>query len=735
MENLFSEDPMFRRVQYKKLSDNVREWQQEISAMVDEKLPKDLGLSTTVTFQKVDDEKGYAVGSAVATDPSNGSSIGIPIIVKAWHLAPLDLFFKDGKVYPLSDDNLAKLFYQSSLGAGIATQRRPPNLTDDVFADTRNPPMGGKYSYSSPVSMLSIIGGTLGANDLRMLKTAVEKDPRILAGFKRRNNFDLICKYASDKPKPTEQDAENRERTMSTFTIKKDGPNKYRLFSAPDEVYDPVMVSTDRQGLKAFLDMRRAELWDYEQDPFICLDRFGHFTLTPPKPVYGQEVDGPSGNGVDGSGSYAASLGPHRNPWVFDPLQDDRIVSTVDKFGRYGVKDSDGVLAKGWVIPNVVGFDGNSKPIKLFLGKALASMQSRIAGIPINDDADVSLKADRPDTGKIGTLVYRDGERILATVPFQVTSVTVYKNLRSLGVNDYQGKQANLILSPNVNGIVKLTDSQRSDLGPLMGPGDNYLVSAKMFFVRMPRLCTVSESPDDFKRIALEHLDKNPVKVATANGRYIFRGGQIAKYASVRPQGKTPVGEKVAFDFNNLARHEAEFLLSYWGLDHTKTAEVLDGVRNRIQLEVHHLSFPSTELRVKTASPSKKRLIETMKPPIDELAKIAASIDDAQAVDAVLSLGFINESNVARFAAAKPMLWEVSHMLSKLLLASRLGMEDIPEEHARAALNHLQKVIQGLGRLKMLESHTEKTAAPRRTARKPVGGRLIEAAAPIGFAR
>ena len=41
MENLFSEDPHFRRVQYKKLSDNVREWQQEISAMVAEQLPKE----------------------------------------------------------------------------------------------------------------------------------------------------------------------------------------------------------------------------------------------------------------------------------------------------------------------------------------------------------------------------------------------------------------------------------------------------------------------------------------------------------------------------------------------------------------------------------------------------------------------------------------------------------------------------------------------------------------------
>jgi hypothetical protein len=579
MENLFSEDPQFRRVQYKKLSDNVREWQQEISALVSERLPKDLDLSVDVVFQKVDDEKGYATGTAIAQDPSTNNKIGVPLIVKAWHLAPLDLFFKDGRLFPITDDNIAKVFYQSSMGAGIATQKPPPNMADDVFADARNPPLGGKYSYSAPVSLLGTITGTLGAEDLQHFKTAVAKNPAVLAGYHRHGTFGILRKFAEEKPKPSEQDRINKERTMALFTIKKDGPDSYRLYSSPDEVYDPIMISTDRQGLKDFLDMRRAELWDYEQDPLSSLDQCGHFTITPPKPVYGAEVDGPAG---DGAGGFAAAQGPHKNPWVFDPLQDDRIVRTIDKFGRYGVKDADGVMAKGWVIPNVVDFDGKAKPLKLFLGKALAGMQGRIAGIPLDDDADVNLKADRPDTGKMGVMVYRDGERVLATSPFQVTGVVVYKNLRALAVQTYDGQQAQLILSPTVNGIVPITDNQSEEFGPLMGPGKNYIMSAKMFFVRMPRLCSISEGPDDFKRKAAEHLDKNPIKVATANGLYIFRGGAIPKYASATRPGKSPVGEKVAFDFNHLQRHEAEFLLNYWGLGQERPSSASTASASRL---------------------------------------------------------------------------------------------------------------------------------------------------------
>lgn len=726
MENLFSEDPQFRRVQYKKLSDNVREWQQEISALIAEKLPRDLNLDVAVVFQTVDDEKGYAVGTAIAKDSSTNKTIGIPIVVKSWHLAPLDLFFSEDKLYPLTDDNVANVFYQSSLGAGIAPKTPPPNMADDVFADVRNPPLGGKYSYSAPFSMLNLISGTLGGDDILTLKKTAQSDPRILAAYHRRGNLDLLKKYAEDKPKEDEQDRINKDRALALFTIKKDGPDSYRLYSAPDDVYDPVVVSTDRQGLKNFLEMKDARLWDFEQDPLSTLDQYGCFTLEPPKSPYGAEVDGVTGEGQ----------GKHHNPWVFDPRQDDRPVSTIDKFGRYGVRDRDGVLAKGWVIPNVVDFDGKPAPTKLFLGKALAAIQGRIAGIPIPDDTDTGLQPDRPDAGKIGTLVYREGDRVLATVPFQVTGVQIYKNLRGLSCFDYKGNQFNVILSPNVNGIVRISDNKQPELGPLIGPKANYIVSARMTFIRMPRLCPVSETPEDFTKLVLGEFDMNPLKVAMANGRYTFRGGAIAKYASVPAPRSQPSGvHKVAFDFNSLNTHDAEFLLRYWGLGREKTAEVLREAPRRIQVEVHHLRFPPLPSEVKTAAPRvPAKFIQDIKPPIADLVKIGANLEDAQTVDSVLGLGFVNEENVSRFASAKPMLWEVSNMLCKLLLAARLGMEDIPEEAVRSALQHLQRVIDGLGRLKMLEEHQKTSAAAPQPVRF-VGGRLIAAAAPIGFAR
>jgi hypothetical protein len=732
MDNLFSEDPQFRRVQYKKLSDNAREWQQEISAMVSEKLPRDLGVDVTVVFQQVDDEKGYALGTAIGRDTASDKTIGIPVIVKAWYLAPIDLFFAENQLYPLTDDNLAKIFYQNSLGAGVAPHQAPPNMVDDVYADMRNPPLGGKYSYSAPLSMLKLLSGTLGEEDLRLFKEAVAKEPAVLGGYYRHHTYDLLRKYAAETPKPDQQDEVNKARAEGIFTIKKDGPDAYRLYSSTDEVYDPVMVSTNRAGIQNFLNMSKAEIVDYEQDPMAAIDQNGTYTLVPPTSPYGKDVNGPPNGDI--------ALGPHKNPWVFDPLQDDKTPQAIDTYGRFGVRDRDGVLAKGWVIPNVVDFDGGKVSNKLFLGKALCAYQSRIVGIPLLLDDDVELKADRPDTGKTGVLVYRMDKDVVATLPFQIMCVTVFKNLRAIGVIDARGKKATLIFTPSIQGIVKVSPAAatKTELSALLGPKDNYFVGGEAMFIRTPRLCQVSESPDEFKRITADWLDYNPIKVAMSNGRYILRGGKIKKYAGAQPKTLSNGMKKVAFDFQSLARHEAEFLLASWGLPMQKVAQVLEGVKTRISLDVHHLRQPEMPDHTKSASSKQAGLAKFasgIKAPIGELVKIAANLEDAQTVDSVLSLGFINPENVSRFASAKPMLWETSHMLAKLLLASRLGMEDIPEESVRAAIGHLQRVLDGLDRLKMLEEQQTKTSAAKPPITRQLGGSLSWGVRSVGATR
>ena len=733
MTDLFSEDPQFRRVQYTKLSDNVKEWPQEIAALVSEHLPTDMGLDVSVVFQKVDQQKGYAIGTAVVRHPNAPKQVGVPIIVKAWHVAPFDMFFQENKLHPLTEDGLARAFFSANVGAGLAPVKPPPQMQDDQGFESRFPPIGGKYA-----SVTEAILPVRGEADIAALRAAVEVNPQVLAKFAHHQTFDRLQKWAAKKE--TAEEELEAERATKIMTVKKDGPDQYRVYANNDHVFEPVLIHTDRRGLAALFEMRGARLHG-GHDPMQNVDRNGEVTLTRPEEPYGKPLDGPKGKGVDGSGGYGAQLGERKNPFVFNPLQDDRTVVQAEELGRYGVTDRSGVLAKGWVLPNVVTFDGKPAGMKLFVSRALAAMQTRIAGVPLGDEPMITLPTGDLEAGKLGTLVHVEGKKCLATIPFTVLGVTVYQGEQSIAIVDSKGARMNLIPSPRVDGIVPIGDSKV--LGPLLGPGRNYLVPAQLLFVPFPKLTSVSENADGFRKLAAENvLDARPLKVSVANGRYVFRGGELGKYAAagllggagaVLRKGRSLAStvalksadasrkikamvEKAAFDTAALERHEAEFLLASFGLEHAKIAHVLDGAPSHVVLEVHHLRYPSLPGTTKTASPRVRALVEHMRPQMATLVKTAAMLEDADAVDSVLSLGFVNEENIARFAAVRPMLEEVSGVLAKLLLGARLGIEDVPEEAARSAVVNLGRVIDGLGQLAMLAEQDRASAARGRAA-------------------
>ena len=68
----------------------------------------------------------------------------------------------------------------------------------------------------------------------------------------------------------------------------------------------------------------------------------------------------------------------------------------------------------------------------------------------------------------------------------------------------------------------------------------------------------------------------------------------------------------------------------------------------------------------------------------------------AVAVDAVLSLGFINTDNIGTFLKSRPLLEEAQSRLSELLLASRIGLNEVPEAALERILPGLEKVLEGL---------------------------------------
>jgi hypothetical protein len=380
-------------------------------------------------------------------------------------------------------------------------------------------------------------------------------------------------------------------------------------------------------------------------------------------------------------------LGQHGEIFLYDEKEGQGSPQSCDKFGIYGVKDAAGVTSYGYIFPDVVNFDSKKVGIKLFVGKAVSAAQPRITGIH-EPHREVELADTEPDPGKTGTLVYIEEGKALATAPFRIVSSMMHGDTRTVKVKDFHGNNVALTFSPNAEGMTKIQKSKS------MMTGDNtYVIPAKMRFVELAATKKLATSPGEHKKYASGAQDANPLRVMRSNDKYVFRG-DLSKYANVNG---------VSFDFSNLSHGQAKFMLASFGCPSEKIAAVLKREPG-LPVEIHGLTFPkvASEISEDTAEADYIRSLRV------NLVKVAAMMEEGEVVDAALSLGFINPENVGKFIESIPKLTECVSLLSKLLLAARLGMKNIPEDATTSGIQSILKVIDGLRRLGLMK--TEKAA-------------------------
>ena len=92
-------------------------------------------------------------------------------------------------------------------------------------------------------------------------------------------------------------------------------------------------------------------------------------------------------------------------------------------------------------------------------------------------------------------------------------------------------------------------------------------------------------------------------------------------------------------------------------------------------------------------------MIDAVTGPAFGLIKEADSLGDPSSVDAILSLGFLNIDNVSRFVAFLPDIEKVQSKVGTLLLAARLGLTELPQDHLSRVFFALEQSIAGLKRL------------------------------------
>ena len=674
MESIFAPEPQFQQGQYHKLSDNVNEWEEQIHSLISGAIPGQLGLSTKIHWSKTDDQSGYGVGSIILGSKS-GKSIGIPIIIKQWHLAPLDTVMMDDMAYPLSEDSLKEIFSDTSIADETISRRNISRMYDsgDMHESTY-PPVGGggRYVYSSEKSLLENIEDTLWEEDVEAFRKSAS--PQVLAAAGKNGSYSIFSKLAAKKGK--KKGKKTRKKTI--VNIAKNGVNEYSILGNPEGVFDPVMLNADRPTMRKFV-ARAVGKGEAEMESVSRIEKTRSYQLLGPK----ENISEPSKEPV------GRKLGEHGE--IFLTPQETSSAVSCDRFGIYAMKDPAGVVSHGYCFPDVINFNGKKVGLKIFAGKNCAAVQPRLSGVPCPDH-EVAVPETLPDVGKFGSLVHIEGKRALATIPFTVDSVSMYKDVKGIGITDFHGNKASLIISPTVQGITPV--KKTGEFGPIAGK-NTFLIPQGMHFFELDHLKKMSEDVEGHsKHAALEH-DQSPVCVLHQNSVYIMKGHGLEKYASVN---------NVSFDFNSLKENELDFLLSSFGCTQEKLAHVKHAAKTCVSgARIHGLEMPKLASEI----PQDMRIDNYIRSLRCDLTKEASVMDEGEAVDAALSLGFINPDNVGKFMAAVPKLKETLSILSKLLVAARLGMSSIPEEATRASRDNILRVVQGLKKLGLMRNKVE----------------------------
>jgi len=231
------------------------------------------------------------------------------------------------------------------------------------------------------------------------------------------------------------------------------------------------------------------------------------------------------------------------------------------------------------------------------------------------------------------------------------------------------------------NGAIKLASG-------LYGMHPNALVG----FIPLGAKINLASTAGLAEKLASAHSYKKEVVITHSDGEYTLDGPPVEKLGH-RTQFTTE--PRAAF---NLALVGVSPLLAK-----TKMAEAR--LHGRTTMLVPHTAelYTTQQTMAKVAA---AKLMPHFPEKDFSLLKVAAKLQDDNTVDAVLGLNFITPENLTIFIEHIPLLENATNKLSELLIASQLGVSDIPESAVVRALSALEAITAGLELLHLRNRET-----------------------------
>lgn len=649
--------PMTKRASAQ-LSEDPVKWSQEILNELFKTIPEAGQYTPMVSMMEVDDEQGYGLGvikirgstntsMTTSTEPANvGRVVLVPVIVRQHMLLPLDIMLCDKQVMPLNAVRLREgmfkpeQFDMMTSDWGDTTLYNlfypPGRSSNDVMSGVGVTSTGSASNYAlgpgMKYAMLDKIAMTLTSRDLEKIAGVLQSDSGVIECMKSNELF------AGAMRKLAELDGKLLDNTDALYKTAEQTASVHVAQFGFDE-------STQKYWVK-----QASRNFYYATEPRY-MDRKEFLKIA------GDELT----SKVDAEGTTTIAHAVEH-----EPLSDRAKWEVVSEPGVYKVMTAAGKELVGWVIPSLIDFDGTRLPMAVFTNGSTAMVQDQIAGSRVA--TGVNLPSSEP--GGTGVFYMAGEGGIEATIPVEV-----------------HGTEASMDGGTGFVIQTLMGDHHRMKMVKglkAMVPGDSEVLipdTAKFLSLDKEQAVELLRTPDMTDKTAAALLE--PMAVLSHDG--IDYRLELSN---------APNLERTT---SKVAGHDTTvFTLCAAGIDPRGAESFMKMARQQtVRFRVTDVQKLAADI-VTEARKTAARLVQQTQGLRQDLVKEAAVLPDIQTVDSVLSLSFINPENIRTFVQYIPYLERALSKVCELVIAARLGFNEIPENASARAVRGLDDVIQGL---------------------------------------
>jgi hypothetical protein len=347
-----------------------------------------------------------------------------------------------------------------------------------------------------------------------------------------------------------------------------------------------------------------------------------------------------------------------------------KIASDTDRFGVYKVRVGPKEV-EGLIVPRMMDLEGTPLDSQIFASPDAHSIQEKLAG---HFQSDMTLPETEPRG--VGVFVYQRGSQAVATEPVEVLNKVASQEFLGKRLSD--GTSITMTIVPGLRKVASIGQyhygiPESFRFLPLKGRQEGITLETEVF---------------DVQKVAGDRS----IELISDGTFFSFRGGNAK-----------------VFGKDILDADDAEFALGSLGVSGTQADFFMKKASKEGAVLIPHTRRVVSEDEAKVRA---LRKVAAVKIPdfsvslfrevgiLGDLTKEASVVIDKESVDTILALNFITPENAMVYVDFIPELEKVSGKLAELLVASRLGMEDVRESAAKNAMTQMSSVLTGLETLR-----------------------------------